>query len=149
MDHHGDSDTNYNCCIWNNPQRIGKGTEKIEIRGQEEIIQHTALLRSVRMLGKVLETCVKNSLGVTIIIFIKWLNSFVLPIDEKSFIITLTNGKFAGIKMLNVKATIWEKTNVSFIIHLFRSKNSLVFGLVSFFNSISNFVGYLMPKPYL
>ena len=26
--HEGDSDTNFNWCTWNNPQRIGKGTER-------------------------------------------------------------------------------------------------------------------------
>ena len=28
--HEGDSDSNYNWCTRNNPQRIGKGTEKVE-----------------------------------------------------------------------------------------------------------------------
>ena len=55
MDYEADDDT---CCYlytWKNPQRIDKGAEDIEIRGQVETIQTTALLRTVRILGKVLD----------------------------------------------------------------------------------------------
>ena len=41
-----------------------KGLEDLEIRGQVEIIQTTVLLRSARILRKVLETCChSNSSG--------------------------------------------------------------------------------------
>ena len=43
MEHEGDGNTNCNCCTWNNPQRLGKGTEKL--RGQVEIIKTSALLK--------------------------------------------------------------------------------------------------------
>ena len=29
MEHESDDDTNFNCCTWNNPQRIRKGTERL------------------------------------------------------------------------------------------------------------------------
>ena len=56
MEHEDDGDTNCNWCIWNNSQRIGKGMEELEIRGQVETIQTTALLRLARILCRVLVT---------------------------------------------------------------------------------------------
>ena len=38
------------------PEGLVKGVEDLEIRGQVEIIQTTELLRSTRILNKVLET---------------------------------------------------------------------------------------------
>ena len=29
MEHEGDGDTSYNWCTWNNPERLGKGTEQL------------------------------------------------------------------------------------------------------------------------
>ena len=46
-------------CSWRdryNHQKIGKGTEELEIRARVETIQTTALLRSSRILRRVLET---------------------------------------------------------------------------------------------
>ena len=56
MKDEGDGDTNCNVCTWNYPRRIGKGIEDIEIKGPGEAIQTTALLRSARILRRVLET---------------------------------------------------------------------------------------------
>ena len=39
------------------PKSFVKGLEDLKIRGQEETIQTTALLRSARILRRVLETC--------------------------------------------------------------------------------------------
>ena len=32
MEHKGDKDTNCNWCIWNNPQRTSKGTERLGLK---------------------------------------------------------------------------------------------------------------------
>ena len=56
MEHEGDGDTNSNWCTLNNPQRFGNGTRNLEIREQVEIIQTAALLRSARILRRVLVT---------------------------------------------------------------------------------------------
>ena len=48
----GEGDTNCNWCAHN----IVRGLGDLEIRGQEKTIQTTALLRSARILRKVLET---------------------------------------------------------------------------------------------
>ena len=53
MKHDGDCDTDCNWCTWNKPQRIGKGTER---HGLVETIQTTELLRSARILRRVMET---------------------------------------------------------------------------------------------
>ena len=44
----GDGDTNCNRCTWNDPERIGNESGKLEIRGQK---------KSTRILRSVLETC--------------------------------------------------------------------------------------------
>ena len=49
----GDGGTNFSWCAWNGPQ---KGSKQLEIRGRIETIHTTALLRSVRILRRVLET---------------------------------------------------------------------------------------------
>ena len=54
MEHGGDGDTNFNWCAWNNPQRIGRETGRL---GNKRTIQTTALLRSARILRRVLVTC--------------------------------------------------------------------------------------------
>ena len=51
MEHKDNGDTN---CDWS--KGLVKGPEELEIRGQIEIIQATVLLRSARILGRVLET---------------------------------------------------------------------------------------------
>ena len=56
MEQDGDGDTNCNKYIWNNPKGYVKGLEDLEIRGQVKTIQTTALLRSARILRRVLET---------------------------------------------------------------------------------------------
>ena len=55
MEHKSDGDTNCNWCTWNNHQRDSKGTGRLGIRGQVKTIQTTALLRSARILKRVLE----------------------------------------------------------------------------------------------
>ena len=52
-----DGDTNCSRCTQNDPKRLVKGREDLEIRGQVETIQTTALLRSTRILRGILETC--------------------------------------------------------------------------------------------
>ena len=52
MECESDGDTNCNWWAWNNLQEL----EYLEIRGQVKIIQTTALLRSARILRRVLET---------------------------------------------------------------------------------------------
>ena len=75
---------------------LTKGPEKLEIRGRVETIQTTALLRSARILKRVLETCcllnsserpsanadVKNPQGV-IIIMIRHPIDFAVQVDHK------------------------------------------------------------------
>ena len=56
MKHEGDGDTNCNWCSQHTHQRIVKGLEELEIRGQVETIQTIALLRLARILRRVLET---------------------------------------------------------------------------------------------
>ena len=57
MDHEGDDDINHIWYAWNSPKRPWEKTpEKIEIRGRIEIIQSTELLRSARLLWRILET---------------------------------------------------------------------------------------------
>ena len=51
--HEGDGDTSCNWCAWNGPQMLRVGG--LEIEGQIETIQTTALLRSARILRRVLE----------------------------------------------------------------------------------------------
>ena len=51
-----DGNTNYNCYTWRNLQRLVKGQGDLEIRGQVETIQTTALLKSAKILRRVLET---------------------------------------------------------------------------------------------
>ena len=55
-EHEGDGDTNCNWCTRNNSQSLEKGLDDLEIRGRVETIQTTELLRSVRILRRVLET---------------------------------------------------------------------------------------------
>ena len=57
MKHESDGDTNCNWCTQNSHQRLVPGGEDLEIRGGVETIQTTALLRSARILRRVLETC--------------------------------------------------------------------------------------------
>ena len=56
MEHEGDSDTNCNSALWTIPKRLGKVLEDFVIREQEETIQTIALLRSARVLRRVLKT---------------------------------------------------------------------------------------------
>ena len=56
MEHENDGDANCNRCTWNTPQKTDKELEDLEIRGQVEAIQTTALLKSARILRIVLET---------------------------------------------------------------------------------------------
>ena len=52
-----ESDTNCNWHGWYSHQRIGTGTEELEIKGWVGAIQATALSKSARILRRVLETC--------------------------------------------------------------------------------------------
>ena len=54
MEHEGEGETNCGWSTWNDPQMIGKGMEDLEIGGQVETILTKALLRSVRILRRVL-----------------------------------------------------------------------------------------------
>ena len=56
MEHESDGDTNCGRRTWDNPQSIGKGTRRIGNKWPVEIIQSAALLRSTRILRRVLET---------------------------------------------------------------------------------------------
>ena len=56
-EHEGDCDTNCNWCAQNNPKKLDKALEEVKISGRAETIQTTALLRSARILRRVLETC--------------------------------------------------------------------------------------------
>ena len=56
VEHNGDHDTNGSLCDWNDPQRLVKKMEELEIRGRIETIRSTALLRSARILRRVLKT---------------------------------------------------------------------------------------------
>ena len=56
MKQENDSDINRNLCTLNNPQRIGKILEALEIRGRVETIKSTTILRSARILRRVLDT---------------------------------------------------------------------------------------------
>ena len=51
-DHEGDHNTNLNWCTWNGLQKL----KKLEIRGRIETIKTTTLLRSTRILRRVLVT---------------------------------------------------------------------------------------------
>ena len=55
--HISDVDTNCNWCTRNNPQTFGKVAGELEIGGRAETIKTTAVLRSARILSRVLETC--------------------------------------------------------------------------------------------
>ena len=50
------SDTDNSLCTWNCTQRLEKNPEELEIGGIIENIQITALMRSTKIFGKVLET---------------------------------------------------------------------------------------------
>ena len=56
IEYESDDDTNSNWRSWNSPQRLVKRLEDLEIRGQLETIQTTELVRSTKILRKVLET---------------------------------------------------------------------------------------------
>ena len=56
MEHERDSDTNCNWNARNDEQRLGKRLVEQEIRRIAETIQTVALLRSVKLLRRVLET---------------------------------------------------------------------------------------------
>ena len=43
MEHEGNGDTNCNWCTWNNPQRLGKGTVRLRIKGRVETIYNTKI----------------------------------------------------------------------------------------------------------
>ena len=53
VEREGDGDTSCICCTWN---RSEKGMEQLEINGRIEIIQTTTLLKSAKILKRVLET---------------------------------------------------------------------------------------------
>ena len=60
MEHEGDNDTSCGWCTWHNPPKLVQGLEDLEIRGQVETIQNTALLKSIRKLT-IGETCCHSS----------------------------------------------------------------------------------------
>ena len=56
MEHESDGNISCNWCTWNDPQMFSKGLERLKIGEQTETIKTTALLRSIRILRRVLET---------------------------------------------------------------------------------------------
>ena len=56
MEHEDGGDIYCNWYTWNIPKGLVRGVEELEFGGQAEIIQTTALLRSARILRRVLET---------------------------------------------------------------------------------------------
>ena len=56
MEHDSNGDTNCNWYTGYSHQRIDAGTGGLEIRGQVETIQMTALLKSARILRRILKT---------------------------------------------------------------------------------------------
>ena len=56
MGHESDGDINCNWCSWYRHQRIDTGTGRLGKRARAETIQTTALLKSTRILRRVLET---------------------------------------------------------------------------------------------
>ena len=56
MEHDGDNYTNCDWCFWHSNKRITKGIAELEVGEQVEIIQTTRLLRTARILRRVLET---------------------------------------------------------------------------------------------
>ena len=56
MDHEVGGDTNCNWCTRNDPLGLGKGLVESEIGGRAETMHTTGLLKSVRILRRVLET---------------------------------------------------------------------------------------------
>ena len=56
MEHEDFGDTSNGWCTQKNTNRLVKGLEAVEIRGQLETIQTTALLRSARILRRVQTT---------------------------------------------------------------------------------------------
>ena len=56
MEHAGDNYISHDCCLWYSHQRIIKGTGGLELGGWVETIQTTTLLRTTRILRKVLGT---------------------------------------------------------------------------------------------
>ena len=56
MEHEGDNYTNCDWCFWHGNKRILKGLEDLEVGGRVVTIQTTALLKTARILRRVLET---------------------------------------------------------------------------------------------
>ena len=57
VEHESDVYSNYNWCYWYSHERLIQRREELEIRGLVETIKTTALLRSARILRRILETC--------------------------------------------------------------------------------------------
>ena len=55
MKQESNGDASYNWCDQNSSQGLGKGLEELEIGGWTETIQTKALLRSLRIMKRVLE----------------------------------------------------------------------------------------------
>ena len=53
---HGDTYTNCKCCVWIITKGLFKGLEELEVGGRVETIQTTTLLRTAKILRRVLET---------------------------------------------------------------------------------------------
>ena len=65
MDHYGDHDANYSLCTWNDHQTPDEGTGRTGNRRISVAIQTTVLLRSTRILRRVLETGKKLDVAQT------------------------------------------------------------------------------------
>ena len=56
MEHEGDNYTNCDWCLWHGNKGLLKSLEDLEAGDRAEIIQTTALLKTTRILRRVLET---------------------------------------------------------------------------------------------
>ena len=56
MEHEGDNYTNCDWCFWYSNKGLLKGLDDLEVGGRVETIQTTALLKTSRILRRVLET---------------------------------------------------------------------------------------------
>ena len=85
MEHEGNGDADSNWCTWNNLPKLIKRLEDLEIRGQEEAVQTRSLLRSVRILRRVLETCWQSKSSENHLLTLVWTN------PQKIRIVSLTS----------------------------------------------------------
>ena len=64
MEHDSDNDTNHNWNPWNNPEKSANEMEELEIWEGIETVHTIALMKSARILGRVLAAWGQFSLGI-------------------------------------------------------------------------------------